>query len=123
MHAERQKAAMNVAGQKGSDVSAREATRKLVAATKQMHALQAVLEDVHGLVALGSEHTGAATERKLQGAEENARSAEPGSWAAKNTIVRDVLNELTNAQKARTRLHRNLQHTSLGLLQETGRHA
>lgn len=89
-----------VAGQKGSDVSAREATKKLVAATKQMHALQAVLQDIHVV------SPDAVT--KLQASDENAKSvaAEAGPWAAKNTIVRDVLNELTNAahKSRRTRL-------------------
>ena len=82
-------------GQKGSDVSAREATKKLVAATKQMHALQAVLQVIHDAVN---------TDKKSHSADESARcaAAEAGPWAAKNTIVRDVLNELTNlAQKTR----------------------
>lgn len=89
-----------VAGQKGSDVSAREATKKLVAATKQIHALQAVLQDIHVV--------SPDAVAKLQAPDENAKSvaAEAGPWAAKNTIVRDVLNELTNAahKSRRTRL-------------------
>lgn len=97
---------VNCAGQKGSDVSAREATKKLVAATKQMHALQAVLQDIHGVTATIPQDTG--VDSKLPASDENAKSAaaEAGPWAARNTIVRDVLNELTNAaQKARrTRL-------------------
>lgn len=93
-----------VAGQKGSDVSAREATKKVVAATKQMHALEAVLQDIHVLPLHAPQDASA----KLQASDENAKSvaAEAGPWAARNTIVRDVLNELTNAahKSRRTRL-------------------
>ncbi len=118
-----------VAGQKGSDVSAREATKKLVAATKQMHALQAVLQDIHISDSSWPQHTGGAVVEKVQSSDENARSAaaEAGPWAAKNTIVRDVLNELTNAaQKSRTRLRIVSQqtapgHKGSGLLPNTGR--
>ena len=39
------------AGQKGSDASAREATRKLVAATRQLHSLQQVLDALHSKMA------------------------------------------------------------------------
>ena len=95
------------AGQKGSDVSAREATKKLVAATKQMHALQAVLQDIHGVTA--------AMSQKLQASDENAKfeAAEAGPWAAKNTIVRDVLNELTNAaQKSRRKRLQGIAHAA-----------
>lgn len=70
-----------------------------------MHALQAVLQDIHGVTAGMSQD--AWVESKLA-SDENIKSvaAEAGPWAAKNTIVRDVLNELTNAaQKSRrTRL-------------------
>ncbi len=105
-------------GQKGSDVSAREATRKLVAATKQMHALNAILQDVHASE-VGPQHASEATDRKLQSSDENAISAAAaaGPWAAKNTIVRDVLHELTNAaQKSRTKHRYNVHQTSAGQL-------
>ena len=39
------------AGQKGSDASAREATRKLVAAIRQLHSLQQVLDALHSKMA------------------------------------------------------------------------
>ena len=42
---------MSNAGQKGSDASAREATKKLVAATRQLHSLQQVLDALHSKVA------------------------------------------------------------------------
>ncbi len=103
-------------GQKGSDVSAREATRKLVAATKQMHALHAILQDVHDSE-LGPHHVSEATDKKLQSSDENARSAAAaaGPWAAKNTIVRDVLHELTNAaQKSRKKHRYNAHQISVG---------
>ena len=71
-----------------------------------MHALQAVLQDLHGVSPIMSQDPWA--EAKLQASDEHAKAvaAEAGPWAAKNTIVRDVLNELTNAaQKSRrTRL-------------------
>ena len=104
------------AGQKGSDVSAREATKKLVAATKQMHALQAVLQDVHASVS-SSDATSGGLDGRSQHADECLRSAaaEAGPWAAKNTIVRDVLNELTNAaQTSRARLRYKAEQTLSG---------
>ena len=104
------------AGQKGSDVSAREATKKLVAAAKQMHALQAVLQDVHASVSC-SDGTSGAFDGKAPNADESVRSAaaEAGPWAAKNTIVRDVLNELTNAaQTSRARLRYKAEQTLSG---------
>ena len=107
-------------GQKGSDVSAREATRKLVAATKQMHALHAILQDVHASE-FGQQNASDATDKKLQSSDENARSAAAaaGPWAAKNTIVKDVLHELTNAaQKSRTK-HRYNAHQVLAGQQVT----
>lgn len=70
-----------------------------------MHALQAVLQDVHGVTDAVSQ--AAWVESKPQALDENAKSVatDAGPWAAKNTIVRDVLNELTNtAQKSRRRL-------------------
>jgi len=103
-------------GQKGSDVSAREATRKLVAATKQMHALHAILQDVHASE-FGPQNASEATDKKLQSSDQNARSAAAaaGPWAAKNTIVRDVLHELTNAaQKSRTKHRYNAHQISSG---------
>ena len=42
---------MSHAGQKGSDASAREATEKLVAATRQLHSLQQVLDALHSKMA------------------------------------------------------------------------
>lgn len=103
-------------GQKGSDVSAREATRKLVAATKQMHALHAILQDVHASE-FRPQNASEATDEKVQSSDENARSAAAaaGPWAAKNTIVRDVLHELTNAaQKSRTKHRYNAHQISSG---------
>ena len=83
------------AGQKGSDVSAREATRRLVSATKQAHALQRMLGSIH------AEANGqASTQSKSTEEQAKATAAAAGPWAAKNTIVRDVLNELTNATRA-----------------------
>lgn len=105
-------------GQKGSDVSAREATRKLVAATKQMHALHAILQDVHASE-VGPQKASEATDKKLQSSDEDARSAAAaaGPWAAKNTIVRDVLHELTNAaQKSRTKHRYSAHQISAGQL-------
>ena len=100
-------------GQKGSDVSAREATKKLVSATKQMHALQAVLQDIHGasMVTAQQQHL----EPRVQSSDENgsAMAEQAGPWAAKNTIVKDGLRELTNASRqSRTRLQAgSLVHT------------
>ena len=105
-------------GQKGSDVSAREATKKLVSATKQMHALQAVLQDIHGasmVTAQQQQHL----EPRMQSSDENgsAMAEQAGPWAAKNTIVKDVLRELTNAtRQSRTRLQAgSLHHTGAAL--------
>ena len=86
----------------------------MVAATKQMHALQAVLQDIHGVTTAVPQDVW--VESKLQASDENARSvaAEAGPWAAKNTIVRDVLNELTNAaQKSRRKRLQGLAHAAM----------
>ena len=81
-------------------MSAREATRKLVSATKQMHALQAVLQDMHGEDQSAHQQPG---DTKVLGlsSDENANTVaeQAGPWAAKNTIVKDVLRELTNASR------------------------
>ena len=80
-----------------------------------MHALQAVLQDIHGVTAAVSQDAGAET--KLQASDENAKSAaaEAGPWAARNTIVRDVLNELTNAaQKSRRTRLQGIPHADKG---------
>lgn len=86
----------------------------MVAATKQMHALQAVLQDIHGVTTAVLQDVW--VESKLQASDGNARSvaAEAGPWAAKNTIVRDVLNELTNAaQKSRRKRLQGLAHAAM----------
>lgn len=67
-----------------------------MSATKQAHALHAVIGLIHA--------TKDATSHAAQSSqsEEHAKSTAvaAGPWAAKNTIVRDVLNELTNAMHA-----------------------
>jgi hypothetical protein len=73
-----------LAGQKGSDVSAREATLKLVAASSQLKALQRVLTALGADV--GLEPPGAHSETAEDGA----------TWIPRNTIVRDVFQELGN---------------------------
>jgi abnormal spindle-like microcephaly-associated protein len=72
-------------GQKGSDVSARQATRALVGVRGQLEALAAVL---------GA--TGASDVEALLGAPASARA---GTLQGKNMIVRTALAELTNAGK------------------------
>lgn len=84
-----------------------------MAATKQMHALQAVLHDIHAAATIAQ---GAVRDVKTQLPDENAKSvaAEAGPWAAKNTIVRDVLSELTNAaQKYRKTRLQGVYHTTV----------
>lgn len=68
------------AGQKGSDRSAKEATRKVVAATRQLAALEAVLNALGARIPLGKEDA--------------AVGREGVKCIGKNTIVRDVLNEI-----------------------------
>lgn len=70
-------------GQKGSDVSARQATRALVGVRAQLQALAAVLEA-----------TGACDVEALLGAPAGAQA---GALRGKNMIVRTALAELTNA--------------------------
>ena len=67
------------AGQKGSDRSAKEATRKVVAATRQLASLEAVLNVLGARITLGKEDAGGGGNAKCIG---------------KNTIVRDVLSEI-----------------------------
>ena len=114
-------------GQKGSDVSAREATKKLVSATKQMHALQAVLQDILGAKQATAQHQQHLDPRQQSSDESGSAMAEQaGPWAAKNTIVKDVLRELTNASRqSRTRLQTGSQHRSAAAVtgQLTYRHS
>ncbi|KAK9814207.1 hypothetical protein WJX72_002306 [[Myrmecia] bisecta] len=78
-------------GQKGSDVSAREATRKMVAATRQLRALQQVL------TALGVTNSEAqAVLATIDDLKSSGASCATPMWAARNTIVRDALNEISN---------------------------
>ena len=76
------------AGQKGSDVSARESTRKIVAASRQLEALQSILN------ALGVAPASSTQQPPIQ----NNRVNE-AYWTPKNTIVRDVLNEIGNQHR------------------------
>ena len=87
-----------------------------------MHTLQAVLHDVH---AAATPLQGAVNDVKTQLSDENAKSvaAEAGPWAAKNTIVRDVLNELTNAaQKSRRIRLQGVYHTAVEQRGSPARH-
>lgn len=63
-----------------------------------MHAIQAVLQDVHHALALTGQQCGDA---KTESPDENVNTTaeRAGPWAAKNTIVKDVLRELTNASR------------------------
>lgn len=76
------------AGQKGSDRSAKEATRKVVVLSRQLTALEAVLTPLGGDPALTVSMT-------KEEAVPQARGEGP-EWTAKNIIVRDVLNEIGN---------------------------
>lgn len=101
------------AGQKGSDVTAREATRKLVSAATQVDALQQVIERVdHLAAAYGIEVVHHQTQAKpalpaaeTPGQELVPRSAhvvvQPNLWQPKNTIVRGTFRE-TVATRAGT---------------------
>jgi hypothetical protein len=70
------------AGAKGSDVSAREATRKMVAARRQLVSLHRILTAIPG--AVPSKELSAAA----------AEAHEGLAHAPRNTIVRDVLKNL-----------------------------
>ena len=74
------------AGQKGSDASAKEATRKIVAATRQLQYLHAILAAVGMPVPSGKE------ESPPRGGAKSSRT----SWVPRNTLVRDALNEIGN---------------------------
>eukprot|EP00879_Flechtneria_rotunda_P022893 GHRR01024196.1.p1 GENE.GHRR01024196.1~~GHRR01024196.1.p1 ORF type:complete len:241 (+),score=102.73 GHRR01024196.1:1352-2074(+) len=108
-------------GQKGSDVTAREATRKMVAAATQLDALQQVLERVESVAAAHGvqvAHTGRLGQSPAKGGAAPAaatvpdrdrdelvpRSAHavmhPNAWQPKNTIVRGVLRESVNTYAA-----------------------
>lgn len=67
-----------------------------MSATKQAHALQAVLGLVH------------ATDEAWSEAQPKSTAAAAGPWAARNVIVRDVLNELTNAARSTKAMHNNV---------------
>lgn len=92
-----------VPGQKGSDVTAREATRKLVAAATQVDALQQVIERVdstalaHGIQLVHYEPKQALPAPEETGEELVPRSAhvvvQPNLWQPKNTIVRGTFRE------------------------------
>lgn len=73
--------------QKGSDVSARQATRALVAVSNQLAALGRVLRTI-----------GASDVDEVLGGAERRTSLEIPVVRGKNTIVRSVLAELTNAR-------------------------
>ena len=75
-------------GQKGSDVSARDSTRKIVAASRQLEALQSILSS------LGVSPLGTAEQQPIQNNRVNT-----AYWTPKNTIVRDVLNEIGNQHR------------------------
>lgn len=80
---------VKIAGQKGSDVSARDSTRKIVAASRQLEALQSILK------ALGVPHINPNVEHPpIQNNRVNK-----AYWTPKNTIVRDVLNEIGNQHR------------------------
>jgi len=74
------------AGQKGSDASAKEATRKIVSASRQLQVLQAILTTVGVPILSGKE------ESPQKGGAKSARA----SWVPRNTVVRDALNEIGN---------------------------
>ena len=67
-------------------MSAREATRKIVSATRQLQVLHKILSNVGAPAPSG----GAADESPLRAKTDRA------SWAPRNTIVRDALNEIGN---------------------------
>ena len=79
---------MSCAGQKGSDVSARDSTRKIVAASRQLEALQSILR------ALGVSPISSSEQPPIQNNRVNT-----AHWTPKNTIVRDVLNEIGNQHR------------------------
>ncbi len=81
----------HAAGQKGSDVSAKEATRKIVSASRQLQALQALLTAVGAPVLSGKEDS------PQRGGPKSARA----SWVPRNTVVRDALNEIGNQARQR----------------------
>ena len=66
-------------------MSAREATRKIVSATRQLQVLHKVLSNVGAPAP-----NGGADESPLRS------KADRASWAPRNTIVRDALNEIGN---------------------------
>lgn len=76
------------AGQKGSDVSAREATRKIVAASRQLNALHSILDTLGQPM-----HNDSFLQTPMRNNKVNK-----AYWTPKNTIVRDVLNEIGNQQ-------------------------
>jgi hypothetical protein len=67
-------------------VSAKEATRKIVSASRQLQALQAILTAVGAPVLSGKE------ESPQRGGGKSVRA----SWVPRNTVVRDALNEIGN---------------------------
>lgn len=116
------------AGQKGSDVTAREATRKMVAAATQLDALQQIVARIDAIAvehsvqlvhmarpASASTAASAATHHGLAAVQEDGgvreelvpRSAaavvQPNKWQPKNTIVRSAYREASSqvvAQRA-----------------------
>ena len=120
------KASCNVcaAGQKGSDASAREATKKLVAASKQLRALQAVLGKL-GVTTVAEETCNdenamptprasiAASAVKptvpklalgaLHAAPANVSQPSDRVTVGRNTIVRQVLSELSSSSSVQAK--------------------
>ena len=74
-------------------MTARETTKRLVSAAKQARALQAVLDSISAAL------SDSRPRRNMHEEEQGRITVTAGPWAAKNTIVRDVLNELTNATR------------------------
>lgn len=88
-------------GQKGSDVSAREATRKIVAARRQLAAVRAVLAAA-GLAPNKAEQAQHAAHAHGAGwtGSEDGDAAAGGQRGPRNTIVRSVLRGLQGQRGA-----------------------
>ena len=97
------------AGEKGSDASAREAAKKLLASSRQKQALTAVLDLVENRqdsskAGQPSRSSGSSIRSGLSQNLSRSSNPEPGEhskagWAPRNMIVRGAFQELTNMQQ------------------------
>ena len=78
------------AGEKGSDASAKETTRKLLAAARQQHALANVVAACTGRL---HSHALVSVQMLNEGCEPNGQP--DATWSYRNTRVREVLHELS----------------------------